>query len=259
MVPTARARTLSVPLREALRQVEDALSSVARFDPTSASETFRISGSDYFSGLMMPGLVRLVREEAPGLTLQMLHLPTGEIAARLGDGTVDLALDAEFDAPEWVGRRSLHRSFIVSVARRGDPRLEAAGVPPGGRIPAELFCALPQVLMSMDGGRSGTIDRALAGQGLSRRVALTVPHFQALLMAVAESGLLGNLPVHFARRMAPALGLELFLPPVDPPLVEVMLFWHRSREGDAAQAWLRERIARVLDLGCPGEARLPVP
>ena len=49
MVPTQRALAMREPIREALRQMEDALAAVARFEPATATQTFRISGSDYFS------------------------------------------------------------------------------------------------------------------------------------------------------------------------------------------------------------------
>ncbi len=256
MVPTVRAQALSEPLRAALRQMEEALASVSRFDPSTATDTFRIIGSDYFSALLMPGLVRTVRAEAPGVTVQMLDVPTGEIVARLSDGTLDLAVDAEFEVPDWICTRTLHRSFIVTAARRGHPALAAAGLRPGERIPAELYCAIPQVLMSMDGSRTGTVDRVLAEQGLARRVVLTVPHFQAVALVVAEAGLLGSLPVHYATRMAPMPDLDLYLPPVDPPMLDSLLFWHRRRDGDAALAWVRDHIARELDLGRPKAAAL---
>lgn len=259
MVPTSRAAQIAGPIRESLRRMEDALSTTVRFDPAAATETFRIMGSDYVSTLLMPALTRVVRAEAPGVTLQMLQHPTHEIVPRLADGTIDLAVEAGFDAPDWVGRRTLHRSFIVTVARRDHPELAAAGARPGQRIPAELFCRIPQALMSTDGTRTGGIDLALEERGLSRRVAMTVPHFQALLLAAAEADLLASLPVHYARRAAPILGLDLFLPPVDPPLVEVTLFWHRRHDADAAQTWLRGRIAEVLDLGRPDGVELPLP
>jgi DNA-binding transcriptional LysR family regulator len=257
MVPTTRARQLAGPLSSALRQVEEALSSVVRFDPATATDTFRIIGSDYFSALLMPGLVSAVREAAPGLVLQMLDYPSSEIVARLGDGTVDLALDARFETPDWICTQTLYQSFIVTAARADNPILSGAGVRPGQRIPPELFCAISQVLMSMDGSRTGTMDAALSQQGLKRRVSMTVPHFQAVALAVAEADLLGNLPVHYARRVAPLLGLELFLPPFDPPILDVMLFWHRRHDEDPAQAWLRQRISEVLAFGHPGRIELP--
>jgi DNA-binding transcriptional LysR family regulator len=120
-----------------------------------------------------------------------------------------------------------------------------------------VFCEIPQVLMSMDGSKVGTIDPVLAERGLQRRIALTVPHFQAVALAIAESGLLGNLPIHFAKAVAPALDLELYLPPYDPPVTDVMLFWHRRLDAHAANAWLRDHIAKALDSG-PLELTMPL-
>lgn len=247
MVPTSRARQLCGPIRSALRQIEDALSSVAGFDPATATDNFRILGSDYFSALLMPPLARIVKNVAPSITLQMLDHPSAAVAPLLAEGMVDIAVDSRSDVPDWVSSRILYLSHMVTVARRGDPVLAGAEVRPGQRIPLEIFCATPHVLMSMDGARTGTMDRALETEGLARRIAVTVPHFHAVALAVAEGGLIGNLPVHFAARVAPLLSLEVYRPPIDPPLVEVMLYWHRRHESDAAHAWMRNRIIEALD------------
>jgi DNA-binding transcriptional LysR family regulator len=249
MVATPRALMLREPIREALRQMEYALSAVARFEPAAATQVFRISGSDYFSALLMPRLAAAVTPEAPGVTLQMLDHPTSEALRLLGESAIDMGVDARFDLPEWVCSQTLFQSFIVSVARRDHPALAKAGIRPGARIPPEIFCAIPQVLMSMDGGRTGTVDPVLADRGLKRQVAVTVPHFQAVALTVAEAGLLGSLPIHFARPVARLLGLDLYLPPFDPPIIDVILFWHRRVDGNAANAWLRDHIIRALDFG----------
>jgi DNA-binding transcriptional LysR family regulator len=262
MVATERALMLREPIREALRRMEEALSSVARFDPATATQTFRISGSDYFSILLMPRLSAAVMSQASGVTLQMVDHPSGEAMRLLGEGAIDLAIvpvearssgptlvDARFEVPDWVCSRKMLESFVVSVAPKHHPVIEKAGVKPGHRIPAEVFCAIPQVLMSMDGSTIGTIDPVLTERGLKRRVALTVPHFQAVALAIAEGGLLGNLPIHFARAVAPVLDLDLYLPPYDPLITDVMLFWHRRVDAHAANAWLRDHIARALDFG----------
>ena len=260
MVPTERALALREPIRLALRQMEDALAAVARFDPAQATQTFRISGSDYFSILLMPRLTAAVMPEAPGVTLQMVDHPSSDAIRLLGEGAIDLAIvpvegnrptivDARVEVPDWVCSRKLLESFVVSVVPKRHPVVEKAGIKPGHRIPAEVFCEIPQVLMSMDGSKVGTIDPVLAERGLARRIALTVPHFQAVALAIAESGLLGNLPIHFARMVAPVLDLELYLPPFDPPITDVMLFWHRRVDGNGANAWLRDHIAKALDFG----------
>ena len=256
MVPTPRALALGEPIRDALRRMESALSAIARFDPAAATRTFRISGSDYFSNLLMPRLGASVMPGAPGVTLQMLDHPFSEATRLLVEGAIDMGVDAKFDVPDWLSSHVLFQSFIVSIAPKNHPML-AGAVKPGHRIPPEIFCAIPQVMMSMDGGRTGTIDPVLAERGLQRRVAMTVPHFQAVALAIVEAGLLGNLPVHFARRVARQFDLDLYLPPHDPPITDVILFWHRRDDGNAANAWLREHIIRTLDFG-PLEMSVPL-
>lgn len=153
----------------------------------------------------------------------MLDHPGAAIVPLLSEGAVDLAVDSRSDTPEWISSRLLFRSFMVTLARSADPALKAAGISPGDRIPPEVFCAVPQVLMSMDGARTGTVDQVLESRGLTRHVMVTVPLFHAVALAVAEAGLLGNVLASFAARVGPLLGLETYRPPYDPPLVDVML------------------------------------
>jgi DNA-binding transcriptional LysR family regulator len=82
---------------------------------------------------------------------------------------------------------------------------------------------------------------------------LTVPHFHAVGLAVAEADLIGNLPVQFAERLAPQLNLEIYQPPFAPPPVDVMLYWHSRHQLDAPHEWLRKKIRDVLSFpGNPG-------
>lgn len=249
MLPTPQALAMREPIRSALRQMEDALSAVAGFDPKTSEQTFKISGSDYFSTLLMPRLAEAVTPQAPGVTLQLLDNPRTEVLRLLSEGTVDVAVDVAMETPEWVCGRKLFRSYLVCAAAKNHPVLAKEGIRPGDRIPARIFCAIPQVIMSMDGAKTGTMDPVLRENGLERRVTMTVPHFHGVALAAAAAGVLGNLPVHFARHAARFLDLDLFLPPYDPPAIDGMMFWHRRLDRDAANAWLREHIAAAMDFG----------
>jgi len=253
MVPTARAQELSETIRTALRQIEQALAATTAFEPSTARRNFVLLGSDYFSTLLMPRLARQVAPEAPSLTLQMLDYPSNEVLKLLSDGFADAALDRELDVPDWIVRQTLFRSYIACAVSKDHPVLIKHGIKPGARIPAEVFCQIPQILMSVDGGRTGTVDRVLAEHGLARSVAMTVPHFQGVVLAVASSPLLGSLPVHFAQHAAAMLPIELYLPPFDPPQLDVCLYWHRRLDRDAANIWLRGQIERAVtsDIAAP--------
>lgn len=247
MVPTARALQLKEPVHAALRQIEDALSSACGFDPARSDQTFVILGSDYFSNLLMPRLAMLVAPIAPSVTIQMLDYPSSEIAAQLSDGRIDVAVGPAVAIPDWIGQKRLFNSYIVCVTCRGHPLLSQHGIEPGARIPPEVFCQIPQVLMSMDGSKTGTMDSALLERGFTRKVVMTVPHFQAVALSVAASHVLGNLPVHFARHAAQLLGLDIYLPPYDPPIMGAYLFWHRRQSEDPANQWIRACIEEAFD------------
>lgn len=249
MVPTPRAVQLKEPVRAALLQMEEALATAAGFDPATARQTFVLLGSDYFSTLLMPRLAKQITPEAPTVTLQMLDYPSAEVFRLLSEGTADVAVDRDMEPPDWIERKTLFDSYLLCVAAKDHPVLKRQRIKPGARIPAEVFCEIPQVLLSMDGAKFGTIDEMLKSHGLTRAVAMTVPHFQAVALAAASSPLIGSLPVHFARHAAALLGLDLYLPPYDPPQVRITLYWHRRLANDAASIWLRAHIERALDLG----------
>lgn len=247
MVPTPRALALQEPVRAALRQLENALCSAIGFDPATAEENFVIAGSDYVSTLLMPRLAGSVRSEAPGITLQMLDFPANQVFSVLSQGRVDVAIERGIEPPEWIGHVVLFRSFIVCAARKDHPTLSQYGIAPGERIPPEVYCSIPQVILSTDGGKSGSVEPELRRLGLSRSVVVTVPHFQAIALATASSDLLGNLPVVFARQAARLLDLNLYLPPFDPPIIEIRMYWHRRLENDPGQGWLRKKVAAAMD------------
>jgi DNA-binding transcriptional LysR family regulator len=240
MVPTARAAELGVAVREALARLERALADAEGFDAARSTRAFRLLGSDYFSTLLMPPLAALVGASAPGVMLQMLDGGPRSPAEALAEGAGELAVDRAWATPDWVASEVLFVSHLVGVAARGNPLL--AGVPPGSEPPPEVYARLRHALVSVDGGIRGTLDAELEAIGISRRVALTLPHFHAVALAVAESGLFAALPAHFARAVAPRLGLETYRLPVGGPRMEVKMYWHARHDRDPANRWLRAKV-----------------
>lgn len=239
MVPTPRAEAMAAPVRAALAAIERTLAAPGVFDPARATRGFRLLGQDYFSTLVMPRLAALAEAEAPGVVLQMLDLAGGP-AANLAEGRVDLCLDIARSVPEWVESERLYRSDLVGAAAKGHPGL--AGVAPGATIPAEVYAGLRHAIVSGDGSARGTVDAALEAVGLRRRVVLTLPHFHAVALAAADSSVVASLPQHFARAVAPRLGLELYRLPVPAPAVEIHMFWHSRDRLDPASLWLRTGV-----------------
>jgi DNA-binding transcriptional LysR family regulator len=139
-----------------------------------------------------------------------------------------------------VARADLFLSPFVVVASRGNKALRDAA--DGATMPLNLFCGLPHVLRSVDGSMTGMTDTALAAVGLRRRVVLTLPQFEAVLRAVAQSDMISVVPVQLARELADGLGLVIFQPPIAIPAPTMSLYWHRRHDQLPAQAWLRAEV-----------------
>ncbi|RST87527.1 LysR family transcriptional regulator [Aquibium carbonis] len=247
MVPTPRALALGIAVREALDRIDQVFSDHSTFDPSIARRTFRLLGSDYFSTMLMPDLSRRVLAEAPNVLLQFLDGGPRAMPHVLSEGTIDLTLAPPVDIPEWAAFQFLFKSRLVVAAKKGQPDLAKAGIKAGEAVPLDLFCSLPQVICSTDGGLSTAIDSALHARGRKRRIVLTMPHFHALALAVAGGHVMGSMPSQFAAITAESLGLDLFELPVGGDELDMGMYWHRRYDGDGAHRWLREKVRTVLE------------
>ena len=180
MRPTARAEELREPLRQALESLQRAVSPSSLFDPAKADNTWRVAASDYSeSTILLPALSGL-RSTAPGTRLAVLDMPPSRIAGQAERGEIDLAFRTRDEAPASLRHRFLFSERYVLAGRAGHPRLQR-------RPTLAQFCKLDQVIVSPDGGGfQGVTDTQLAERGMSRRVALSVPHFLFLGAVLAN-------------------------------------------------------------------------
>ncbi|WP_249673590.1 LysR family transcriptional regulator [Pseudomonas abieticivorans] len=236
MRATARADALREPLRQALAALEFAVAPASPFDPAQARDTWRVAASDYSeSTILLPALNGL-RRQAPGTRLAVVHVVPARLARQAEQGEVDLAFHTSDDAPAGLHRRLLFKERYVLAGRAGHPRLSAAPT-------LAQFCALDHVIVSPDGaGFSGVTDQALAHAGLTRKVALSVPHFLFVLSALASTDLVAMVPARLVRGN-PAL--QVAEPPVTVPGYEMAMLWPERCHRDPAHQWLREFIAQA--------------
>jgi DNA-binding transcriptional LysR family regulator len=237
MRPTARGEELRAPLREALEALGRAVSPASTFDPAQARQTWRVAASDYGeSTILLPALASL-RTAAPGTRLAVLELAPARIVQQSEQGQIDLAFHTSDGAPEGLRRRPLFKERYVLAGRAGHPRLKR-------RPTLAQFCALEHVIVSPDGsGFHGVTDDTLAEAGLTRRVALSVPHFLFVIAALARTDMVAMLPERLVRGNS---ALRMVEPPVDIPGYEMAMLWHERSHRDPAHQWLREHIAAAL-------------
>ncbi|USX28303.1 LysR family transcriptional regulator [Oxalobacteraceae bacterium OTU3CINTB1] len=237
MMPTARAEELREPLRQALEALGRAVSPAQPFEPSNADQTWRVAATDYGESTILLPVLSELRALAPGTRLAVLEMNPARIARQAEQGEIDLAFHTVAGSPPGMRRRTLFAERYVLAGRADHPRLK--------RKPTlKQFCALEHVLVSSDGGGfHGVTDAALAQVGLSRRVALSVPHFLFMVSVLQSTDLVAMLPERLVRDNA---ALKVVEPPVDIPGYEMAMLWHERSHRDPAHQWLRDHIQKSV-------------
>ncbi|CAL9324877.1 LysR substrate-binding domain-containing protein [Streptomyces sp. SudanB182_2057] len=242
MVLTARAQALVRPLEEALTRLNGLLSA-PDFDPSRTRGRFRLCLSDYASRIVLPPLVRYVRERAPGLDLAIGQASREAMLAQLTDGEVDLALGVFPHPPEDIQVQDLFQEEFVSVA-------DKAVLPERGGLSLAEWLERPHIMLAMRPDAHDEIETALAARGLRRRLAVTLPHWSAAVDLLAGTDLVLTVAGRAVGPLRRHRTLRRFTPPLDLPRFAYQQAWHTRRADDPAHRWLREA---VLTCGRPGD------
>ncbi|MBP2063473.1 DNA-binding transcriptional LysR family regulator [Streptomyces iranensis] len=245
MVPTPRAQALREEAATVVRSLGALLGPGASVDPASLRSTFTLQAADLVGAALAPGLLRLARREAPGVSFRV-RAEELEAGPALRDGRIDLEIgsidhvDPETRIEELVSLR------MVAAVRPGHPLTE------GPLTPARLAAA-QHIVVSRRGRFTGPLDTALAELNLDRRVSVVLPSHLAAMTLAARSDLVCLVPAaHPGAAPSPlthdanALGLHLLDIPLALPPLAIGMAWHPRHTADGAHRWLRDTVRRTL-------------
>lgn len=233
MVATAQGERLATAAAAALAAVDASIAVPAAFEAARSTRRFTLRMTDIGELVFLPGLLDEVRAHAPGTTLRVVALSSGDTPAALARGEVDLAIGF---LPElragWYQQRLFEQRYVV---------LRRAGPGPAPTRAAYLRAA--HVAIESPGTGHRLVESALRAQRLERRVMLSVPDFLAAAMLVATTDLVCTVPDKLAQAAAGSLPVQSSPMPVELPGFAIHQYWHPRAHHDPGVRWLRERIA----------------
>lgn len=243
---TPHARELQPLVRMAVTEVARTFNMRPHFDPRSSERRFRLAASDYVLATMTRPLLELLRDEAPGASI--------EFSALNNVGPVDLLRQDVVIASSGRNvpgkRQSLFSDVFVCVVRKGHPRLA------DGALTLEDLAALPYIQVRIAPEILTVSDDALAAAGIVPHVAMIVPGFLAVPYMVAESDMYGLVPERIAELHLERLGLVAARTPLPASTLIEVVYWHPSRTNDPAVRWLvgiLRKTAERVEFGADGE------
>lgn len=237
LAPTPRAEQLSKQLRPLLNELSQ-LIEPPQFIPAETQRSFRVATTDYGTQVLLPTVLKRIRQEAPNVDLEIIpwHEP---LLAQLDQADIDIALCTLTQAPAGIHGRGLGNDRFVCVLRNGHPLIEKG-------LDLTGYTQQPHALITMGGAPKGAIDYLLEAQGLTRRIAVRVPHFVAALALVAESDLLLTIPYGLAKSCGTLYPLTLLPFPMPQQDFTYSMVWHERHLKDPAHLWFRHLLFEEL-------------
>jgi DNA-binding transcriptional LysR family regulator len=235
--PTPRALDLAEPIARALGEIQRTLEFTHEFDPSTSTIALTVGLSDHPTFLLLPRLVAILRNKAPGITLQVRNFTNRDDAITMLDGgEADLTIGVP---PTPTGRILNVRLFdehFICILRKNHPAA-------GSELSLERFLSLSHLLVSPENERFGVVDVALANMGLKRRLALTLPHMYAAPALIASSDMIATVMEGVVSASGHADKLAVLKPPLELEPVQFVMSWHRRNDTHPAQRWFRNCVA----------------
>ncbi len=238
MVPTPLASGLRGPVREILVQLQDIADTRPHFDPASAKHTFVVVASDYVASTLLADAVSHLQSVAPQVTIVSRPL-TEQNIERFVRGDWDLLIMPRVPAVSGLESRLLFREQFTCVAWAKNEAV-------GSRITLKQYLNQTHVIVAFDYPTLLGFDEVFLQQrNHQRKVSAVVPNFTLLPLFVVGTNYLATIHLRLARRFANSLPLKIVKPQIPFPEVEEWICWHRHRDRDSANVWLRDLFTSV--------------
>jgi DNA-binding transcriptional LysR family regulator len=235
MLPTPYAERIRGEVHQLVARAQAIFTQTADVDPATLDRTFTLQCNDVIASALIPRLTARLAQDAPRVCLRVL----GEADTNVDElrrGNVDVRLTDQTTHPADVSSTTVMTDSLVTIGRHDLP---------SDPTTVDGFAALPHVVISRRGRRRNRIDEILQAQGLSRRVAVTVPTLAVALQVVATSAVVTVAPATLAGgQLGP--GLRSFVLPLPTPEIPAVMAWHTRHERDSAHRWLRGMISDTL-------------
>jgi DNA-binding transcriptional LysR family regulator len=234
MEPTPKALQLQAPVRAILDRTASLRSGHASFDPRTSHRTFNFCVVDAGLLKLLPPLVNRLSTEAPNVRLHIQQLEWMNIERWLESGKLDFAMGSFPSMPKGIRRQPLWVERYVSVARRRHPRLSSEPT-------LRAFVAEKHVLVSIAGSGHAhqIVQRVLEAAIPRENVVCQIPIFIGAAILVKHTDAIATLPLSVATVLAKDLNLQIIIPPIKLPKIDIFQYWHDRFHRDPANQWIR--------------------
>lgn len=238
MQPTKRALALAPMIAGWLEQIRMQLNPPI-FEPANIDQEVNIAIPEHLERLVLPALLRFLRQHAPGIRLHSRPVPLVQLAEAFMQGRIDMAIIGnEWDAGDAFIQQQLSSSRFVVIYAENQLQFGEQ------EITLDMLAKLPHLASNYSYKTATIIDNYFAAHGLSRTIMATSGGITSIPSILQECAMVSILPEIMVADHP--LFQTLVMRPFAMGQVQatLQLVWHRLHEHDPVQQFLREWISR---------------
>ena len=248
MTPTDRALELKPMVRKVMSAAEQTILPKTQFEPAESNRIFRIMASDYTEATLLPGLLSVLRDQAPNVRLDIMT-PSDVSFHDVERGKVDLIINRFDSLPQSFHQVHLWDDSFSCVVNAQNPIVK--------NWTLESYLAHKHVWVSKTGmgigvgmtpgdvQRMGWVDEALRKLDVTREITVFTRHYQAALMLGEQQHLIVTIPTMAARGISDNPKMIILEPPFEIPRMRLKMVWSPLLQHDPGHRWMRQTIKSV--------------
>ncbi|MBD8890707.1 LysR family transcriptional regulator [Roseibium litorale] len=239
---TDRCSDIVAGLRDMLESYQ-AIATPRAFDPAEAAGLVSLSCNYYERLVILPELLRVLRAQAPGLSVAV-HQAFGSGGAQLKRGDSDFLMGPIRFNDSGLYKRRLLNDHYVCVMDRGNPLASRT-------LDLASYVSAAHAVVTYGGNWKSNYLLELEKQGILLNQVLGVPSPADLGTILRGTDLIATLP----SRMAASMDKGVVIRPCPCPApFDIDLVWTSRTQHSPMHAWVRQEIARIANSVPPASA-----
>lgn len=241
MEPTPLTEELKENVKKVLELTERTLEDRGAFNPYRSTRTFHIGIQDYPMIVVLPRLIKTLKELAPNVNIRTFHLSMESRKSALEDGKLDMVIGIRQDFGSNIFQQYLFKDTEVCIVKRDHPVIR-------DELNLDNYLQAEFIGLSISDVKQARIDRRLKEIGHKRKIRLTVENEVTIPQLVSRSNYLANIAKLVAREYIPWLPIKALPLPIELEELEFYQYWHDRYQKDPGHNWLRQTIKKACSL-----------
>ena len=235
MRPTQRAVDLSLPITNALNNLELALSSI-NFSPETTKKLYRISITDDVASIILPNLINFLEKKSPNSSLRIRAEQGNDAIKLLDSNEIDFAVGRFEIIPSRFGSINLFTEKYVCIMRKEHPFSKE------DKLSIEQYLSAKHLRVAPKNAPAAPIDRSLSQLNLERDIFIRIDLITLAPSILNNANLVLTLPSKTAQRMANNYNFSIVELPIELGKRQTKLLWHKELTNHPTFDWVKKQI-----------------